>query len=241
MSVDVIISVWDENPPEWLEQLVASIDAHDAGQKFRLVLCANGEEFEPPAAIAARFDEIFVRPNVGFNIGAWDHAWRRRDADAFLFLQDDCRVLRKGWLLDFTQCMAAGTNVGLVGEHLNRNWDHTWDELTGGDNAGLAERAQRYKTRIAEWGVDPGTHARHLTTVVQYTTRAVLEEVDGFRIAESYEDAIAAEIAFSRKIEASGRSLAQVGRRRHSRIGHREWEQDGFLGRLRRSAQKRLR
>jgi len=71
--------------------------------------------------------------------------------------------------------------------------------------------------------------------------RTVLEEVDGFPIAREYEDAIAAEIAFSRTVEASGRALAQVGRRRHSRIGHREWEQDGFFARLRRSAQKRLR
>jgi len=241
LSVDVVVSVWSENPGEWLAQLVASIDAHPAGADFELVLCANGEDFELPAQLRAHFDEVFVRPNVGFNIGAWEHAWRRRSADSFLFLQDDCVVLRRGWLADFQGCLGDSSEVGLVGEHKNRTWDRTWDELCSGENEKLAERARRYKSRIESWGVDAGECARHLTTVVQFTSRTVLEEVDGFPIAREYEDAIAAEIAFSRKVEASGRALAQVGRRRHSRIGHREWEQDGFLARLRRSARKRLR
>lgn len=241
MTVDVVISVWNENPSEWLAALVASIDAHPAGHEFALVLAANGEDYVVPESIAARFDEVFVRPNVGFNIGAWDHAWRRRPADQFLFLQDDCVVRSDGWLADFVACLGSSEQVGLVGEHLNKNWNVTWDELTAGANAGLAERAQRYKARIEEWGVDAGAHARHLTTVVQFTSRAVLEAVDGFHIAGAYEDAVAAEIAFSRKIEATGRTLAQIGGRRHSRIGHREWESDGFFAKLRRSAQKRFR
>ena len=68
-----------------------------------------------------------------------------------------------------------------------------------------------------------------------------LEAVDGHNIAGTYEEAIAAEIAFSRKIEARGWRLVQIGRHRHSRIGHRQWRQKDLISRWRRSLSKHIR
>ncbi len=37
-----------------------------------------------------------MRENTGFNIGAWDYGWRHLPPyDYYLFLQDDCFIVRK--------------------------------------------------------------------------------------------------------------------------------------------------
>jgi hypothetical protein len=79
-----------------------------------------------------------------------------------------------------------------------------------------------------------------MTTVVQFTSRAILEEVDGYNLGFAKDEAAAAEFAFSRKIEARGYTLQQIGRRRHSRIAHPQWPSDAFLPKLKRSVLKRL-
>jgi hypothetical protein len=40
-----------------------------------------------------------MRENTGFNIGAWDYGWRHLPPyDYYLFLQDDCFIVRPLWL-----------------------------------------------------------------------------------------------------------------------------------------------
>ena len=251
MRVAVVVSTWTGHPPDYLRALCASFERHEAGADYALVLCANGEDYRLPSGLESAFERIFVRENVGFNMGAWDFAWRRLDDyDRFLFAQDDCYVRQRRWLRDFIACFERTPRCGLVGENLRRPWNKPWDVLLreNGERSssepradGGAARARYYRKLIEDWGIPPGENARHLTAVVQFTSREALEAVDGYNIAATYQEAIAAEIAFSRKIEARGLQLAQVGRYRHSRIGHRQWRQKDPISRWRRSMAKRIR
>jgi hypothetical protein len=249
MRVAVVVSTWVGHPPPYLLALCESFARHPPGATFDIFLCANGPDYSPPAELLHLFADVFVRQNTGHNLGAWDHAWRQLSGyDRFLFLQDDCLVKRPNWLRDFTRCFDSTPACGLVGEHLIRDWDRPWSELTdqngrdGRDDRASeqAALARFYRKTLARWGIPEGPTARHLTAVVHFTSRSILEEVGGYNLGRTYQEAIAAEIGFSRKIESRGYSLVQIGRRRHSRIGHPQWNRQGFFARLRRSVRKRL-
>jgi len=248
MRIAVVISSWVEHRFRYVGGICDSMVRHPAGLDYDIFLSVNGREHPPPANLVRRFSGVFTRENVGYNLGAWDYAWRHLPGyDRFLFLQDECIVKRARWLEDFVRRFDATPACGLVGEHLIAGWHRSWDDLV---NAALnahsptaieqCQWASFYRRTLARWGIPEGPTARHLTTVVHFTSRSILEEVDGYNIGHSYREAIAAEIGFSRKIEARGYRLMQIGRRRHSRIGHPQWDRRGFLSRLRRSVWKRL-
>lgn len=218
MKTAVVIATWEGHSPKRLISLCKSIDRFQAKIPFDLALTINGFGYEIPEKIRSRFVAADHRRNEGFNLGAWDHAWRKlANYDRFLFIQDDCRAARDGWLRDFADAFDRTENCGLVGENLNRKWNRPWNEIKH------ATRASRYRAQLEKWGIPPGQTARHLTAVVHYTSRVVLEAIGGYRVENAYEDAIAAEIGFSRKLEAAGYSLIQVGSRPHTRIVHPEW------------------
>jgi len=250
LTTAVVVATWEGNPPRYLRGLLESFERYDAGLLFRPFLVVNGHGYPLDASIAACFERVLERENTGFNLGAWDHAWRALgDCERFLFLQDDCFARRRNWLRDIALRFDRTPRCGLVGEQIQRNFDRPWSELVVARSATLtsrrvsasvAARARYYREKLREWGIHEGRAARHVTTVVQYTSREVLEDVGGYDLVSNYEDAIAAEIGFSCKLTARGYALAQVGRRRHARIGHREWSDDGFAARLRRSIEKRM-
>ncbi len=249
MRIAVVVSTWVGHPSRHLLALCESFARHSAGAEYDLFLCANGLEYSPPVELVPLITEVFVRENTGYNLGAWDHAWRQLpEYDRLLFLQDECLVKRAKWLRDFVRCFDSTPGCGLVGEHLIRDWDRPWSELSdqrgreaqGHKSIERAELARFYRETLARWGIPEGPKARALTAVVQFTSRSILEEVGGYDIGRTYQEAIAAEIGFSRKIEAKGYSLVQIGRQRHSRIGHPQWNRLGFFSRLRRSVRKRL-
>jgi hypothetical protein len=225
------------------------MDRYAPGLPYDLVLSANGLEYTLPSSLVPRFWKIFVRDNVGYNLGAWDHAWRHLpDHDRFLFLQDESSILKAGWLRLFEQCFLATPNCGLVGEYIPVKYLRPWEDLVDhGSNQfekwNSRERVESMtfcRRQLAQWGIPEGPCARHVTSVVQYTSRRVLELVDGYIIGKTKGEAITAEIGFSRKIEARGFSLAQVGRYRHSVVSHPQWPSNHPLARLKRSIMKRL-
>jgi len=223
----VVIAAWEGHPASHLEALLDSMDAHAAGAPFDLILAVNGADYAVPDA--GRFAKVLHRENVGFNLGAWDHAWRSTDHDRYLFLQDECTVRRASWLAAFAERF--DSTPGLIGEHDNRGWDRAWFELVGLSDA-RGERARRYHATLEGWGVDPGATARHLTTVVHYSSREVLDAVGGYRVVSKKDDAIAAEIGFSRAVVAAGYALAQVGRHRHSWIAHPQWPSEDLASKI---------
>ncbi len=249
MRVAAVVSTWVGHPSRYLIALCESFARHPPGAEYDLFLCANGLDYSPPAELVPLFTKVLVRENIGYNLGAWDHAWRQLPGyDRYLFLQDECLVKRPKWLGDFIRCFDSTPACGLVGEHLIRAWDKPWSELTeqkdrdarDGRSSEQAALARFYRETLARWGIPEGPTARHLTGVVHFTSRSILEEVGGYNLGRSYQEVIAAEIGFSRKIEAHGYSVVQIGRRRHSRIGHPQWNRQDFFARLRRSVRKRL-
>ena len=251
MQVAVVVSTWSGALPHRLLQLCESLTRYRPGIEYDLVLCANGMNYVLPGPVRDRFEKLFVRENTGYNLGAWDYAWRHLpNHDHFLFLQDDCVVRKNGWLQDFIGCFSSTRNCGLVGENIDRSWDIPWSELcnpaTKGDPRRSAEAIKQaewaafFREKLREWKIPEGQTARHVTTVVQFTSRTILEEVDGYNFGNSKLEATAAEVAFSRKIAARGYSLVQVGCRRHSRIAHPQWPSNAPAARIWRSVKKRI-
>ena len=239
----VVVSTWDGNPSDYICGLVDSLKRYNAGVPYDIYLCANGESYRLPKNLSNIFKKVFVRENTGFNIGAWDYAWRiLPQYENYLFMQDDCYIKKDNWVKDFTECFNSIKKCGLVGEYLNKSWDMPWSELTGVDGERKASKKKRalfYIETLRRWGMPEGETASHLTSVVHFTSRKILEEVDGYIVVNDYHEAIAAEIAFSKKIQNRGYEIIQIGKSRHSRIGHRQWISDSFFSRLANSIKKR--
>ncbi len=231
MQVAVVISTWIGNPPDYLLRLIDSMEQYPSGYSYDLFICANGLEYQLPENIKEHFVKVFVRENIGFNLGAWDYAWRNLPGyDHFLFLQDDCFIRQRNWLKCYVDYYNTTQHVGLVGEHSNKSWAHPWAAMMtnsqGEFTAKKATRAQQFYAALKYYGIDPGEYATHITTVVQFVSRKVLEAVNGYQIAEEYNLAIAAEIGFSKKVESIGCSIHQISRYRHQLIGHPQWPSD---------------
>lgn len=238
-NIAVVVSTWVGNPPEYLQRLMTSINKYDAGVTYDLYLCANGEEYQISEKMRSCFKDIYIRENKGYNLGAWDYAWRRLPQYThYLFLQDDCIIKKNKWLLRFSKVFSSNINVGLVGEYFSRGWDYSWEELSLGAaankkiNEKKRKNAADYKKILTLWEVDPGNRASHVTSVIHYTSRQILEEVNGYNLGQTYQEAVAAEIAFSRKIYARGYQCVQVERGRHSVIAHPQWPAESLRKKL---------
>jgi hypothetical protein len=229
----VIVSFYDQRSAAPLRRLIRSMSEFDAGLDHRLTFVVNrgsGRAHRlPPVAGALRVD----RPNEGMNIGAWDAGWRANpDADGCLFLQDDCLVVRDGWLRAFVE--AADRGVSLVGESFNENWDRPWNELrsTRGDvplrehllDGRPANRVDVYLDFMRRQSIEPGATGAHLRGLVWYLPKAALEALGGFPIGRNYGECIAAEIAVSRRIQQLGLQFAQVAPAPFTYVQHAGWD-----------------
>jgi glycosyltransferase involved in cell wall biosynthesis len=230
----VVISYYASRPAEPLVRLLDSMAAHAAGSAHATRVVVNrdaGETLTLPDR--HRGVEIIYRPNSGYNIGAWEAGWRTGPAfDEYLFVQDECVVVRDGWAAAYAQA-AAQPGTGLVGECLSPNWDAPWSELAerfrghslkdhaiGGRPA---ERVACYLDFFRRRNIPPGERGDHLQTLVLYVTRTVLERVGGFPEGRTYGEAIGAEIGISKKVQAAGLRLAQVAATPFEYIEHPQW------------------
>ncbi len=224
----VVVSTWSGSDPVLLKKLTASMENHNSKYPYDKYLVNNGRVMIHDRNLYGIFRGILHRENRGYNIAAWDAAWRMLNGyDYFLFVQDDCYVRRNGWLRGFVKAFEKDSHSGLIGENLNSRWDRRWSDLLAhNDAAPSPERARFYHEKLLSWNIDVGDKATHLTTVVLFTSREVLEKVNGFPIPDSYQDAIAAEIGFSRKIVSAGKNIKQVKGCSHFYIGHAQWESE---------------
>ena len=176
--------------------------------------------------------EVVARPNQGFNIGAWEHGWRTAPPHAgYLFVQDECTIRRAPWLQPFVAAVTGG--VGLVGERLNPAWSLTWEELEARFEGHTlpdhwvdgrpAERMACYRHFFATRGIAIGMRGDHLQTLVLYVPRHVLVAIDGFPIGRDKGEAVAAEIAISKKVEAAGFEVREVGPEPFWHVAHPQW------------------
>lgn len=210
---------------------------NDAGGAFEalVVVNATGERSLELPSLGFPVSVVY-RENLGMNIGAWEHGWRSNPGrGAYVFLQDECRIVREGWLRALMDA-ALQPGVGLVGESLNPAWSHSWDRLAA-VHAGVqlpehfidgapAERVAVYRHHMARWGVEPGADGVHLRSLVWAANENVLRLIGGFPIGANYGECIAAEIAVSRKCVAAGLTVQQVRSAPFHFVRHREWNQD---------------
>ena len=196
-----------------------------------VVIRDGAETIEPPDG--HRGVEVLYRANVGYNIGAWETGWRAGPThDAYLFVQHECQVVRTDWIAAFVRA-AARPGVGLIGECLSPNWDHSWDDLAEQFRGHTlrehtisgrpAERVDCYLDFFRRHGIAPGERGDHLQSLILFATHSVLQRVGGFPAGDGCGEAIAAEIGFSKKVQAAGMSLAQPGRQAFTYIEHPQW------------------
>ena len=230
----VVVSHYAARPVDPLVRLLDSMAAHPAGCAYavRVVVNRDGAEaLNMPER--HRGVEVLYRPNVGYNIGTWEAGWRAVPAyPGYLFVQDECVVVRAGWAAAFARA-AGAPGVGLVGECLSPDWDAPWGVLAerfrGHElkehtiNGRKAERVACYLDFFRRRGIPPGERGDHLQSLVLYVPRAVLERVAGFPEGDSYGEAIAAEIGMSKKVQAAGLALAQVGSDPFTYVEHPQW------------------
>jgi hypothetical protein len=232
----VVVSHYDRRSRAHVEELFSSMEENEAGAPFQVCLVVNRTSeniFVPPAS---RFKTtVLYRPNTGMNIGAWEHGWRAfPDADNFVFLQDECYVVRAGWLRAYLDALAAG--AGMVGEFINAGWEKSWDDLRvihrsanlpEHDLAGApANRVDVYLDFFARHGIEPGSGGGHLQSTVWALRRDTLEAIGGFPIGLNYGECIAAEIGTAKRVEACGRAVLQLRATPFHFIRHIEWNQD---------------
>ena len=230
----LVISHYDRRPIKDLLRLLRSMAKHRAGADFDVCVVVNRECGRQLDLSQQPFPvTISYRPNVGMNIGAWDHGWRENPGyDHYIFLQDECVILRHDWLHTMLDCLAR-PGVGMVGESVNDSWYKTWAELTAEESEGgpekngkcptYAKRARICLEFMRERNISAGATGQHLRSLIWGFSKETLSELGGFPIGKDYDECIAAEIAVSRHVVGRGLSLSQVHRIPFYYVTHSQW------------------
>lgn len=241
-NILVVISYFDERPLKHLYFLLETIRKYDAGCSFDICLVINKTsrskiEFEVDLTDV----KVLERQNIGMNIGAWDYAWRTfRSYDYYLFLQDECYVIRKKWLSTFYKKIKDDKSIGMIGESFNHSWNHPWDRLriinSGINmpdhriNSQVANRVDVYIDFMHRNKVNPHNNGAHLRSLVWFIGSDTLKEIDGFPLGMNYGECIASEISVSKKIESIGLKVVQLKKTPFYFIRHFEWNQNKIDG-----------
>jgi len=226
----VVISHFNQRPLDDLIALIETIDAYPPGIAIEICVVVNADN-----PITAQIDECLVRSqsypmsflyreNIGMNIGAWDCGWRAYEhQDYFLFLQDECRVIRSDWAAAFVEQLDKD-QVGIVGESINHKWDFNWnDALAEGADQTLKSRCQSYFEFFANQNINPGINAVHLRSLIWALKRHTLQMLNGFPIGQTCEECVASEIGTSKIIESKQLEVKQVRVQPFYFIAHTEW------------------
>lgn len=228
----VVVSHYDGWAPDQLIALLDQLRDVPAGAAFDVCVvvnqCGNAVLTLPP-----RFSHIPVlhRPNVGFNIGAWDHGWRTMPPyEDYLFLQEECRILRPNWLAAIRRALAR-PGVGLVGESLAfaglswRRLDAQYRQTSFADpvDGRSVTIPAGIRAGLERLAIPVGRSGAHLQSLVLAIRRETIEQIDGFIVADTYGAATVAECAVSKKVEALGLKVREVGPGSFRYILHPQW------------------
>lgn len=245
MKTLVVISYYNAWPVDQLVKLLDQAATVPAGADFALCVVVN--QAEPIALVLPERHHhvpILHRANTGYNIGAWDHGWRSNPGyDCYLFLQDECEIVRPGWVAAHRH-LAMTPEIGLVGEAMQwagRSWKRLrWEYRNAMFEHPLAEGPVPYPVGIQAGlrsaGVAEGHTGAHLQSLVLCARRTVLEAIDGFPIGATYGEAVVAEVTISKRVEALGLMVREVGPGSFRYVLHPQWiERQGLrqaIGRI---------
>ena len=231
-STLVVVSHYNAWPTDNLVALLDQMASIPAGETFQTRVVVNQAEdklLELPERHSGI--EIFYRPNTGYNIGAWELGWRTGPTfDCYLFLQEECQIRRPDWVRAFTR-LALKPRVGLVGESLH--WDgFTWGRLDqyyarfpfsallDGQEVPIPVGVRAGLGRL---GVPVGKTGAHLQSLILCARRPILEAMNGFTLGNDYAEATIAEVAASKRVEAMGLEVREVGGGSFRYILHPQW------------------
>lgn len=232
----MVISYYDRRPVDDLYQLFNTIGEQAAGIDFNICVVVNSTSDARLNLDIGIPIQVLYRSNLGMNIGAWDYGWRTYPAyDDYLFLQDECYIVRENWLDAFRR-RGEELGVGMVGESMNQSWDRSWADLRRQqegvvlpdhviDGKGV-NRVDYYLKFLHDAGIEPGLGGRHLRALVWYFRGDVLSRIGGFPQGCNYPECIASEIGVSKRVEGLGLRVEQLDDEPFRYICHREWNQD---------------
>jgi hypothetical protein len=233
-EVLVVVCHYNTRSPQELIVLLDQMATTPAGFPFQVRVVVN---LASPKRLALpprhRNVEVVYRDNSGYNIGAWEYGWCLGSPHVgYLFLQEECRLAREGWVAAFVH-RASEVGIGLVGECLSPIWDAPWDELAQRLQGELlpdhwiedspAERVPCYLDFLNRQGIPPGPRGDHLQSLILFARRDILEAIQGFPVGGNYGEAIAAEIGISKKVQALGLRVVEVGPTPFWYIEHPQW------------------
>jgi hypothetical protein len=120
-----------------------------------------------------------------------------------------------------------------VAESLSPLCDAPWDELAqrfAGETLqehrirdAPAERVSCYLDFLHRHSIPPSARGNHLQSLILYARHEILEAIDGFPVGSTDGEAIAAEIGISKKVQALGLRLVEVGSTPFWYIEHSQW------------------
>src|SRR5271157_1377770 len=252
----VVLSHYNAWEPDQLFRLLDQLSDTPSGYPFQTRIVVN--QAQPHRLVLPErhsATEVLSRENTGYNLGAWDAGWRAEPAyDVYFFLQEECRILRTQWLLPFLERLKR-PGTGLAGESIawNVRWSfyqrccaRTQNLRRTLDDGRRVDFATFFLDYLKRHGIPHGPRADHLQSLILCTTRDVLEAVDGFNLGGNWDEAVACEIAFSKKVQSLGLKIEQVGLLPFTFIAHPQWyEPDrdhwSLLKKLRKSVRAYLR
>jgi hypothetical protein len=231
----VVVSYWVGRSVKNLFSLLAQMLRVEAGTNFDLIIVCNGGD-EQPLVLPSRFNplrpQIFNRENKGYNIGAWEYAWREsRGYEYYLFLQEECFLKAERWVSEFEYRMSTDPGLGLLGEAMM--WDQmSWQYIRAATDRDLGldwfagepiHPLDAYQSFLIQRGIPPGEIGSHLQSLVLFISSKILNEINGFPTGLSYREAVACEIGISRLVTAKGYRISKIRDHSYSLIGHRQW------------------
>ena len=228
-SALVVVSHYNAWPTDQLVALLDQLQTVPSGYPFSVRVVVNQAE-DKPLILPDRHCDVAVeyRANTGWNIGGWDHGWRQDPPfDYYLFLQEECEILRPGWLKAFVR-VAQRPQVGLVGEiiaYYNTTWEDVYEKSA---QLGIDHGLTFFRQHMARMGVKVNETVDHIQSLVMCLRRDTLETIDGFRIGATKEEATACEIAISKCVQVVGLEIRQVHLRNFRYIRHPQWDAERF-------------
>lgn len=231
-SACLVISHYNAWPATQLLALLEQAKSLDAGMPFQIRVVVN-MAVDQRLELPPRFHDVQIlhRPNEGYNIGAWDLGWQAEPRfDHYLFVQEECQLLRPGWMKAFV-ALTAKPDVGLVGESLV--WERPWPELEATLRRPLNSQFQIdgrpvdhfecYYENLRRLGIDRGEDGRHLQSLVYASRREVLDRIGPFPTGTDYGAAVTTEICISKKVLALGLQVRQVAWLPFTYVLHPQW------------------
>lgn len=215
----VIVNYYDARPIDTLYELVDQLKKCKYRQYFDILIVVNSVDLESDQEKCLNTGvEFCIRENTGLNLGAWQHGWQEREGYRYyIFLQDDCKILKDKWYSRYITLLADRKN-GYIGESYQRH--RTWERI----RKQWEDVYSDYVKLSEKLGIPLSYSPSHIQTVAMGCRHQVLKETGGFVIGASKSAAVAGEILTSVRAVHLGYRNRQTALSSFSFISHPQWQ-----------------